>query len=84
MTLNFLKGIGNRHLDVARLCWFLSVLAGITYSGAHLLIDHAFNIIEFGTGMGLLLAGGGGATALKDTAVARATAEGSTAMGQRQ
>ncbi|WP_157215852.1 hypothetical protein [Flavisphingomonas formosensis] len=74
MTLNFLKGIGNRHLDVARLCWFASVAAGISFTGAHLLIDHRFNIIEFGTGMGLLLAGGGSATALKDTAVAKAAA----------
>ena len=74
MTCNFLKGVGNRHLDVARLCWFVSVVAGIAFSGAHLLIDHAFNIIEFGTGMGLLLAGGGSATAIKDAAVAKAAA----------
>ena len=74
MTLNFLKGIGNQHVEAARLLWALSVLAGIIYTGWHLAADHAFNIIEFGTGMGILLAGGGAATAMKDTAVAKAQA----------
>jgi hypothetical protein len=72
MNFNFLRGPSSGHLDVSRMLWGLSVLAGIGYSGAHLVINHAFSIIEFGTGMGLLLAGGGTATALKDTAVARA------------
>lgn len=72
MTLNFLRGPTSGHLDVSRMLWGLSVLAGIGYAGAHLVINHSFSIIEFGTGMGLLLAGGGTATALKDTAVARA------------
>lgn len=72
LNINFLKGIGNHHLDIARLLWFVSVLAGVGYAGAHLYLNHAFNIIEYGTGMGLLLAGGGGSVALKDTAVARA------------
>jgi len=56
--------------------WGISVVAGIGYSGALIVINHSFSIIEFGTGMGLLLAGGGTATALKDTAVARATGSG--------
>lgn len=72
MNLNFLKGIGNHHLDLARLLWFLSCLAGIGYAGAHLVLNHVFSIIEFGTGMGALLAGGGGSVAMKDTAVSRA------------
>ncbi|MDH7974657.1 hypothetical protein QH494_20900 [Sphingomonas sp. AR_OL41] len=72
MSLNFLRGPSSGHLDVSRMLWGLSVLAGIGYAGAHLVINHVFSIIEFGTGMGLLLAGGGTATALKDTAVARA------------
>ncbi|MEG3147250.1 hypothetical protein U1839_21570 [Sphingomonas sp. RT2P30] len=72
MSFNFLRGPSSGHLDVSRMLWGLSVLAGIGYAGAHLVINHVFSIIEFGTGMGLLLAGGGTATALKDTAVARA------------
>ncbi len=74
MSLNLLKGIGNKHIELSRLLWALSVLAGIGYSGAHLVMNQSFNIIEFGTGMGLLLAGGGAATAIKDTAVAKAGA----------
>ncbi|MDH7973677.1 hypothetical protein QH494_15910 [Sphingomonas sp. AR_OL41] len=76
MTFNFLRGPTSGHLDVSRMLWALSVLAGIGYSGAHLVINHSFSIIEFGTGMGLLLAGGGTATALKDRAVAQAVAQG--------
>lgn len=76
MSFHFLRGPSSGHLDVSRMLWGLSVLAGIGYAGAHLVINHTFSIIEFGTGMGLLLAGGGTATALKDTAVARAIASG--------
>lgn len=76
MTLNLLKGPGNRHLEVSRVLWALSVLAGIGFTGAHLYLNHAFSIIEFGTGMGVLMAGGGGATALKDSGVAKANASG--------
>lgn len=72
MSWNFLRGPTNRHLELSRLLWGISVVAGIGFAGAHLYLDHAFSIIEFGTGMGLLMAGGGSATALKDTAVSRA------------
>ena len=54
--------------------WAVSVLAGIGYTGAHLVINHQFSIIEFGTGMGLLMAGSAGGTAMKDAAVAKAAA----------
>ena len=74
MSWNFLRGPTNRHLELSRLLWGISVVAGIGFAGAHLYLDHSFSIIEFGTGMGLLMAGGGGATAIKDTAVARAAA----------
>ena len=74
MSWNFLRGPTNRHLELSRLLWGVSVVAGIGFAGAHLYLDHAFSIIEFGTGMGLLMAGGGGATAIKDTAAARAVA----------
>ena len=74
MTLNFLRGPTSGHLDVSRMLWALSVLAGIGYAGADLVMNHSFSIVEFGTGMGLLLAGGGAATAVKDTAVSKAVA----------
>ena len=73
MSLNFLRGVGNTHFELGRILWAVSSLAGIGYAGAHLYLNHAFSNIEFGTGMGLLLAGGGGSIAMKDTAVAKAT-----------
>jgi hypothetical protein len=74
MSFNFLRGPTSGHLDIQRMGTGLSVVAGIIYAGAHLYLNHAFSIIEFGTGMGLLLAGGAGGTAMKDTAVSRAVA----------
>jgi hypothetical protein len=74
MTFNFLKGVGNQHIEAARLLWVISVVAGAVYAGCHLFINHEFSIIEFGTGMGLLLAGGGGAVSIKDRGVAKAAA----------
>jgi hypothetical protein len=65
-------GLSNKP-EMSRMLWALSVLAGIGYSGAHLIINASFDIMQFGTGMGLLLAGGGAATMMKDTGVARAT-----------
>ena len=76
MTLDFLRGPTRGHLDVSRMMWFAGAIAGIGYTGAHLYLNHAFSIIEFGTGMGLLSAGGGAATAAKDNAVAKAVAAG--------
>ena len=82
MSWNFLRGPTNRHLELSRLLWGVSVVAGIGFAGAHLYLDHAFSIIEFGTGMGLLMAGGGGATAIKDTASARVVAGSAQGAGQ--
>jgi len=74
LKFNFLRGVNNEHFDIARMGWALSILAGIGYSGFHLVAHSTFNIIEFGTGMGALLAAGGGAVAVKDTYVAKANA----------
>lgn len=76
MIRNILKNVGNDGYDVSRVLWLVSAVAGIGYTGAHLYLNDAFSIIEFGTGMGLLLAGGGAATAAKDVGVANAKAKG--------
>lgn len=69
--LKMLRGPGAGHFDVARVLLFLGGLACIAFAGIHLWRDHVFSVIEFGTGYGLLLAGGLGGTAVKDTAVAK-------------
>ena len=52
--------------DVGRILWVLSVLAGIAYAGVDLFIlKSPFNIVNYGIGIGSLLAAGGGALLLK-------------------
>lgn len=72
MNWNFLRDITNKHVEASRLLWVLSVIAGIGYAGYDLFANKVFSVVEFGTGMGLLLAGGGGGSALKELAVASA------------
>lgn len=72
MIRNILKGVNDQGYDAARILWVLSTLGGLIYSGMHLVINHSFSIIEFGTGMGALLALGGGGVAVKDMGVAKA------------
>lgn len=72
MIRDLLKGVDNNGYDAARILWVLSTLAGIIYAGFHLFVNATFNIIEFGTGMGALLALGGGGVAVKDIGVSKA------------
>lgn len=72
MSFNILKGVGNVHFDLARILWLATAVAGIGFTGAHLIMNGAFSVIEFGTGMAAILAGGGAATAVKDVGVAKA------------
>jgi hypothetical protein len=73
-NLNFIKGVGNHHIDVSRLLWFVAAIAAVVLTAVHLIRDHAFSIIEFGTGMGILNGGSAAGTALKDTAVGKVVA----------
>lgn len=65
-------GPGNEFYDAGRFLWFISVVAGIAYSGTNLFVNKAFSIIEFGAGMGALLAAGGFGVATKDKGAASA------------
>lgn len=66
------KGPGNSAYEAGRFLWFISVLAGIGFAGYHLHANKQFNIIEFGTGMAALLAGGGFGVSVKDRGAASA------------
>ena len=76
MRFHFLRGPTSGHLDVSRMLWFAGGISAILFTGAHLYLNHVFSILDFGGGMGLICAGGGGATAVKDAAVAKAVASG--------
>lgn len=71
---NFLKASDNVHVELQRLAGFSSVVAGIGYSGIHLVRDHVFSIVEFGIGMGSLVALVGGGIYAKAVGQAKADA----------
>lgn len=66
------NGPGNKTPEAGRFLWFASVITGLAYAGVHLIRDQVFNIIEFGAGMGSLLALGGVGIAQKDKGSASA------------
>lgn len=66
------KGPGNAAYEAGRFLWFISVLAGIGYAGWKLALTKEFSIVEFGIGMGSLLAAGGWGVGAKDKASASA------------
>lgn len=71
---NFLKGIGNQHVEATRLLGFIAAVVGMVYAGVHLVVNHTFSIIDFGIGMGTLIAGVAGGSGLKEVLVANAKA----------
>ena len=74
MTFNLLKGVGNQHFELVRVSGFVSLVSAIGFTGYHLAVNHAFSIVEFGTGTALIIAAIGAGSAVKDTAVAKANA----------
>lgn len=59
-------GIDGETHDVGRYLWIIAVLAGLSYAGYDLIyLKNHFDIISYGTGVGVLLAGGGAALKLK-------------------
>lgn len=65
-------GPNNDYPEAGRALWFASVVAAIGYTGAHLFINGEFSIVEFGTGIGGLIAAGGWGIGAKDKAAKEA------------
>lgn len=63
---------GNENYEAGRFLWFISVLAAIGYSGAHLAMNGEYDILSFGGGMAALIAAGGWGVGAKDVASAKA------------
>lgn len=70
---DWFKGPTNEHYEAGRFLWFLSVVAAIGYSGAHLWLNGTFSVIEFGGGIAALLAAGGWGIGAKDKAAKEVT-----------
>jgi hypothetical protein len=66
---NFLKhlftGKDNETFDVARVLWAVGVLFFLGLSTYDMLKGHDFRPMDWGTGLGLVLAGGGTGVAVK-------------------
>lgn len=67
-------GPGSHEFELARLMFAIVILAGLGFQGYAVWKNGAFNMVEFGTGMGGLLALGGLGTAAKDVGAAKALA----------
>ena len=77
MIPNFLKTIGNEHVEAGRLLWFIATLALIGYQGFAIWWNkQPFSPMEFGAGAGAILAAGGFGVAAKDQGVAQAAKTG--------
>lgn len=60
-----LTGADNDTYDVARVLWVLGVVSYIVYGGIHIYHNGTFNPTDYGTGLGIALAGGGIGIAVK-------------------
>lgn len=72
---NFLKGVENKHFDLARILWFtgsIFMLGSGLYSMVINKEPFLANALTFGGGFAALLAAGGLGVKLKDTGVADA------------
>lgn len=77
MSFNFLRGIGNQHIELGRLIWFCSGVAAIFYAGWAVIVNREPflpHCLEFGGGMAAILAAGGFGVSQKDNGVANASA----------
>lgn len=61
-------GKDNQTFDIGRLLWATGVIVFLVYGGWHVIRNHQFDPLAFGSGLGAALAGGGlGVGFKKDT-----------------
>ena len=65
MILNTFTGKDNITIDMGRVLWCVGVFVYFGLSIYDIYIGHTFDPAAWGTGLGLVLAGGGAAIALK-------------------
>ena len=62
---DMLTEINGTDFDVSKLLWIVGVLSFVGYGGYHIWLNHVFDPIGYGTGLGAALAGGGAGVAWK-------------------
>lgn len=65
MFKHLFTGIDNQTYDVGRVLWVMGVIVLLGLSIVSVFLSHEFNAINFGTGFGGILAGGGAGIGLK-------------------
>lgn len=56
---DLITDVAGADYDIAKALWLLGVLSFIVYGGWHIYSNHTFNPMDYGTGLGAALAGGG-------------------------
>jgi len=64
-TRHCLTGADNQTYDIGRVLWALAFLVGLSLVVASFLTGRAFDLQQYGIGVGALLTGGGVSLALK-------------------
>lgn len=62
---DMLTGLDGESFDIGRILWAAGVISYIAYGGWHLFLNHLYNPMDYGTGLGVVLAGGGAAIGMK-------------------
>jgi hypothetical protein len=65
LLLHIFSGPDNQTTDVARVLWAVGVVSFIGFAGWHVIANHQFDPMAYGTGLGAVLAGGGAGVGLK-------------------
>lgn len=65
MLLEMFSGPDNKTIDIARVLWLVGVVSYIVFAGFHVIHNHQFDALAYGTGLGAVLAGGGAGVGFK-------------------
>lgn len=56
---DILTDITGNDFDVAKILWISAIVSYIVYAGIHIYLNHQFDPLSYGTGIGAALGGGG-------------------------
>jgi hypothetical protein len=56
---DIITDITGNDYDVAKILWILGIISYIVYAGIHIYLNHIYDPMLYGTGLGAALGGGG-------------------------